>query len=110
MNVSRGGCKEPLTALDEAVDREFDVLSFDVDAEAKSDSVTSVYTWKEHLERERLDTEVEHLRARHESIRADIALMTLTGGATVNVIAVCQAFQHSLVQQGPRRDGDWTSY
>lgn len=132
MNVSRSGCEAPEAALDESVDREFDVLSFDVDAEAKSDSVTSVHAWKERVERERLETEIEHLRARHESRRADIALrgkyakqalglatlavwfwalmfaatsianammgrqplsdnalLTLTGGATVNVIAVC---------------------
>lgn len=117
-------------SLDDALERQFDALSSDVDAEAKSDAATSVHAWRSRVEQDRLESEVENLR---EQIRtqadtramrrsyareaiglaraavmfwvgmffvvgfsnamagkvpfSDQALVTLTAGATVNVLA-----------------------
>lgn len=125
--------------LDDALAEQFDALSSDVDAEAISDAATSVHAWKERVEKDRLESQVEHLKAKYEAKRADIALrtkyaekafelaswavwfwmvmfaataitntamgkpalsdkalITLTSGATINVIAICMVVVRGL--------------
>lgn len=117
--------------FDSALAAQFGVLEKSVDAEAKSDAKASVHAWRDHVERRKLESEIEVLR---EKIRAqaetremrrsyaskalglaqvalvfwifmftmtatvnlvegrgwlsDTALVSLTAGATVNVVAV----------------------
>jgi len=132
--------------LDDALAQQFDAISSDVDAEAISDAATSVHAWKERVERDRLESQVEHLKAKYEAKRADIALrtkyaekafelatwavwfwivmftatavtntamgkpalsdnalITLTSGATINVIAVCLVVVRGLFPAKRRR-------
>lgn len=134
-------------ALDDALSEQFDAISSDVDAEAISDAATSVHAWKERVEKDRLESEVEHLKAKYEAKRADIALrtkyaekafelaswavwfwmvmftataitnttmgkpalsdnalITLTSGATINVIAVCLVVVRGLFPTKQKRE------